>query len=59
LGKILKIGQKLGIPGSPGGGFTSTPRGGAPRFPPGPDPVPEGQEPKALAPRGALLRRSL
>jgi len=33
MGKNPHFGQKVRIPGSPGGGFTSTPRGGAPRFP--------------------------
>jgi len=35
MAKILKKPVKSRIPGSPGGGFTSTPRAGAPRFPPG------------------------
>jgi len=33
LGKIPKKGWKSRISGIPGGGFTSTPRGGAPRYP--------------------------
>jgi len=33
LGKIPKKGRKSRISGIPGGGFTSTPRGGAPRYP--------------------------
>jgi len=32
------MGSKTRIPGSPGGGFTSTPRAGAPRFPGDPPP---------------------
>jgi len=51
-GSPKRASQAPGAPGGPpaGGCFTSTPRGGAPRFPPGPDPVPEGQEVSDLPP---------
>jgi len=53
LGKIPKKGSKTRIPGSPGGGFTSTPRGGAPRFrrvSPGAPPTPRRVESLLAAP---------